>query len=43
MIIGTPVKEWHKNFLIFKQIQSVFLSVISTVDVLIGIGGRQPA
>ena len=33
MIIGTPVKEWHNNLYIFKQIQSVFLSVIFTVGV----------
>ena len=42
MIIGTPVKEWHNNVNNFKRIQSVFVSVIFTVDVL-GIGGRQPA
>ena len=42
MIIDTPVKEWHNNLYILKQIQSLFLWVISTVGVL-GIGGRQPA
>ena len=42
MIIGTPVKEWHNNLYILKQIQSVLQSVIFTVDVL-GIDGRQPA